>query len=234
MFRISRSYHSLYAFHIDQFWRTWRKRTMGAKVRALHVWINSVWKTMVGRKCGVRAESGSALIATNQQFVLKTASSAVGYFSLAEKSTTLGVPVRRCGVVFAKSKPPSDRISLYFLWELGEAYLVPKCFAALTTNPLKIITPRTAFLYDFPCGVSLCRHARTIAYRSIRIVRMLVRIRYRSRHRLREQRSSWPKNFPTRSAPRRAWPTSRLFYLTRWVYLGRLGRNRSGNFLLKI
>ena len=171
MFRISRSYHSLYAFHIDQFWRTWRKRTMGAKVRALHVWINSVWKTMVGRKCGVRAESGSALIATNQQFVLKTASSAVGYFSLAEKSTTLGVPVRRCGVVFAKSKPPSDRISLYFLWELGEAYLVPKCFAALTTNPLKIITPRTAFLYDFPCGVSLRRHARTIAYRSIRIVR---------------------------------------------------------------
>lgn len=147
------------------------KESRARKPRALHVSINSVWKTMVERKCGVRAESGSALIATNQQFVLKTASCAVGYFSSAEKSTTLGVPVRRCGVVFAKSKPPSDRISLYFLWELGEAYLVPKCFAALTTNPSKIITPRTAFLHDFPCGVWLRRHARTIAHRSTRIVR---------------------------------------------------------------
>lgn len=173
---------------------------------------------MVERKCGVRAENGSALIATNQQFVLKTASCAVGYFSPAEKSTTLGVPVRRCGVVFAKSKPPSDRISLYFLWELGEAYLVPKCFAALTTNPSKIITPRTAFLHDFPCGVSLSRHARTIAHRSTGIVRNCRRSCVSDIARdvaFANNDPRWPKNFPTRSAPRRARPASRLFYLTR-------------------
>ena len=94
---------------------------------------------------------------------------------------------RGCGVVFAKSKPPSDRISLYFLWELGEAYLVPKCFAALTTNPLKIITPTAGYLSAiFPTEFSSAGRVREIAAYSTEIrpgVSPLSDDRYRRRAR---------------------------------------------------
>lgn len=55
----------------------------------------------------------------------------------------------------------SRRISLYFLWELDQAYLVPECFAALTTNPLKIITRIVLGIVRFAILVSLHRKIRS-------------------------------------------------------------------------
>lgn len=55
----------------------------------------------------------------------------------------------------------SRRISLYFLWELDQAYLVPECFAALTTNPSKIITRIVLGIVRFAILVSLHRKIRS-------------------------------------------------------------------------
>lgn len=157
MFRISRSCSAPFANKIPAF-----SRAPGKRESVLFRLDRKTIATTRQRKRRREEERWAFERKTGQQsaeervYVLKTPLSVIlvrlGNLRILRVGAALFLP---------RVSHRSRRISLYFLWELDQAYLVPEYFAALTTNPSKIITRIVLGIVRFAILVSLHRKIRS-------------------------------------------------------------------------
>lgn len=159
MFRISRSCSALFANKIPAFSRAPGKRE-SVLLRLDRKTIATTQqrkrrRRRRGKRWAFERKTGQQS-AEERVYVLKTPLSVIlvrlGNLRILRVGAALFLP---------RVSHRSRRISLYFLWELDQAYLVPECFAALTTNPSKIITRIVLGIVRFAILVSLHRKIRS-------------------------------------------------------------------------